>query len=293
MKIAILSRGRTLYSTRRLAEAGRRKNHDVRVLDPTRCCVSVFGGKLGLSADGLELDDFDLVIPRVGSSSMETSLHVLRQFEFLGTATLNSSASIANSKDKVAAHQILAQSQLPTPHTAICRDVTVLPSLIEQLGGPPVIIKVTRGTHGAGVVVAETIPSAASILETIWGFQGEALLQEYIREASGEDIRVLVVGERVVGAMKRSATNGDFRANLHLGGASEPVEVTPEVEELACATTRALGLDVAGVDILLSQRGPLVIEANASPGLQGIESTTGIDIARHIIGFAEKKMGFK
>jgi len=289
VKIAILSRGRTLYSTRRIAEAGRRRNHDVRVIDPTRCCVTIFDGKLGLSAEGLELNDFDLIIPRVGSTSMEASLHVLRQFEFLGTPSLNSSTSIANSKDKVAAHQILAKSGITTPHTAVCRDLTILPGLIEQLGGPPVIIKVTRGTHGAGVVVAETIPSAASILDTIWGFQGEALLQEYIREASGEDIRVLVVGEKVVGAMKRSATNGDFRANLHLGGTGEPMEVTPEIEELAIATTRALGLDIAGVDILTSHRGPLVIEANASPGLQGIESTTGIDIARHIINFAEQK----
>jgi ribosomal protein S6--L-glutamate ligase len=206
---------------------------------------------------------------------------------------VNPSNAILLSKDKVAAHQILVAHGIPIPRTMACRDSTQVPSIIEALGGPPVIIKVTRGTHGAGVVVAESQASAASILDTIWSFQGEALVQEYVKESDGEDIRVFVVGDRAVGAMKRRAADGDFRANLHLGGTSEVIQLTDELRDLAVQTAAILGLHVAGVDILLSDRGPLVLEANASPGLQGIESTTRLDIARHIIVLAESIMGAK
>lgn len=288
MKIAVLSRGRTLYSTRRIAETGRKRKHDVRVIDPTRASIKILPEGLELSVDGLKLEGFDAVIPRVGSSSMETSLHVLRQFELCGTTPLNTSQAIYLSKDKLAAQQVLAVHGINTPRSAICRDPSAIAQLIEDVGGAPVVIKVTRGTHGSGVVVAESTNSALSVLETIWGFQSEALIQEFIKESSGSDIRVFVVGDRAVGAMQRQAAEGEFRANLHLGGTGEVVELSDELAELALKATQALGLSIAGVDILLSHRGPLVLEVNASPGLQGIETATGLDIAKDIIKLAEE-----
>lgn len=287
MRIVILSRGRTLYSTQRIAEAGRKRKHDVRVVDPYRCTFGIIDDRLVLHCDGLPLDTTDVVIPRVGASTMSQGIPVLRHFELLKVPTLNSSDSIQLSRDKLASHQVLAAHGVAVPNTLSVRDVAQLPSALAEIG-TPTVIKLHTGTQGNGVMVADTETSAAAMIHTLWGLNQEVMLQAFI-DANNKDVRVFVVGNRVIGAMQRSAADGEFRANIHLGASAEPFEVSPEIEEIALKTARVLGLDVAGVDIIEGSRGPLVLEANSSPGLQGIESATGLDIARAIILHAEAR----
>lgn len=285
MKIVILSRGRMLYSTQRLAEAGRKRKHDVRVIDPYRCTFGIVEGRLILHCDGLPLTA-DVVIPRIGASSMPQGIPVLRHFELLGIPCLNDSSSILKSRDKLATHQLLAVAGIGVPNTLTVRDAAQLASAVTSLGCP-IVIKLPTGTQGNGVMVAESEAAAVATVQTVWGLGQEVMLQQYIAEANGKDVRVFIVGDRVVGAMERSAADGEFRANIHLGASAAPIVISAEVEEIALKTASILGLQVAGVDVIESERGPLVLEANSSPGLQGIEGATGTDIARAIIVYAE------
>lgn len=286
MRIIILSRGRTLYSTQRLAEAGRKRKHDVRVVDPYRCTFGVIDAQLVLHSDGLPLDNTDIVIPRIGASSMPQGIPVLRHFELFGIRSLNTSQSIMLSRDKLATHQVLAANHINVPNTLSVRDPSQLASALDQVG-LPLVIKLHTGTQGNGVMVAESEASATAMVHTLWGLGQEVMIQEYIAEARGKDVRVFVVGDRIVGAMRRSAADGEFRANIHLGASAESIDVSEDIAEVALTTSKTLGLDIAGIDIIESARGPLVLEANSSPGLQGIEAATGLDIARTIIKHGE------
>lgn len=291
MRIAIFSRGRTLYSTRRLAEVARRRNHDVRVIDAYKCTFGIENGVLRIDHEGLSIENFDVVIPRVGTSSLHQCVALLRQFEKRGVPAINSSDSIVASKDKFRAHQIMATAGLAVPKTYTTRNATRLESIVESLGGPPIIIKINQGTQGVGVIVADTIEAVRSTTQTLWNLDQELMFQEYIEEADGRDVRLFVVGDHVVGGMRRQAPDGEFRANLHRGGSSSVYNFSDEVASIAVRAARALSLDVAGIDLLESDRGPLLLEANASPGLQGIETATKIDVARSIIRFTEEKAG--
>ncbi len=289
MKIMILSRGRTLYSTRRIAEAGRKRKHDVRVLDPTKC---VFGvdqdGSLFLSHDGLLIRDIDVVIPRVGAAASRYHLGVLRQLELVGYPVLNGWNAVSLAGDKFATSQFLASRGIPVPCTLTTRSSSGLPDVVTRLGGAPVVIKMNSGTQGVGVIIAETMESVQSTVQTMWSLGQEVILQEYISESRGRDVRAFVVDGRVVGAMRRQAEEGEFRANVHLGASVEPVRLSEGDREMVLKTVDEMGLTIAGVDLLESDRGSLVLEVNASPGLQGIESATGHDIAKSIIRAAER-----
>jgi ribosomal protein S6--L-glutamate ligase len=287
VKIAILSRGRTLYSTKRLAEAGRKRTHDMRIIDPYQCTVSMGGGELSTQRDGLSLESYDCVIGRVGAASGNWSLTLLRQIELQGIRVLNSASGTMVASDKFRATQELAAAGVATPKSLQTKNPADLPSLIGQVNGPPVILKLLKGTQGIGVIKIDTIESAVSTLETLWSLREDVIIQEFVAESSGVDVRAFVVDGRVVGAMERSAREGEFRANVHRGGSVRKLDLDDQSRDLALRAADALGLRVAGVDILPSNRGPLVIEVNASPGLEGIESATGRDIAKDIIKCAE------
>jgi ribosomal protein S6--L-glutamate ligase len=287
MRVALLSRGRTLYSTRRLAEVARKRGHDTRILDPKRCSILLEQDGPVVEHDGLKMSAFDVVIPRFGSVHRELGFTLVHQFEAAGTHTLNSALGIALSGHKFRTLQHLALAGLPTPNTALPTPTDDVARMVERLGGPPIILKLERGTQGVGVIKAESVESAQSTLQALWSLGEEPLLQEWIGESAGTDERCFVVGDRVVGAMKRVAQPGDFRSNLHRGGEPIPIDLDDDARELALRAARQFDLAVAGVDLLTSERGHLVIEVNASPGLQGIERATGRDIARDIIRLAE------
>ena len=289
MKIGILSRGRTLYSTRRIAEAGRRRGHDVRVLDPFMMSFGVIDSELIAFHDGLKLSGFDLIIPRIGVSITEFGLSVLRQFEFGKVAALNSSTSIFRSRDKYHALQALTAAGVPVPKTMTTNNSSALGAIVETLGGAPVVVKFNHGTQGVGVIVCESFAAVQSTVQALWSLDQAVTVQEYVAESEGRDVRVLVVDGKAVGAMRRHAAPGDFRSNLHRGGSAENVRITPELNDIAVAATRTLGLDVAGVDLLESNRGLLVLEVNSSPGLHGIEYATGENIADKVIECGENK----
>jgi len=291
MKIAVLSRGRTLYSTRRIAEVGRKRKHDVRVIDPHKCMFGTDGAELIALHDGLDLSGFDVVIPRIGATTTPYGLALLRQFELRGTPTINRSSAIQKSRDKFHTAQILAAAGVPTPRTLSTREASCLPALVERLGGPPVVVKMTSGTQGVGVIVSDTIEAAQSTVQAMWSLGQEITLQEFVIESRGRDLRVFVVDGQIVGAMRREAPTGEFRANLHQGGEGVAVELTEDLAAIAREAVEVVGLDVAGVDVLESERGPLVLEVNSSPGLQGIETVTGRDVARDVIRCAERRTG--
>lgn len=291
MKIAILSRGRTLYSTRRLAEAGRKRKHDVRIVDPYRCTISMADGQLATDRDGLSFDGYDCVIPRVGGGSSSWGLTLLRQLELQGITVLNSAFGTMVAADKVRALQELAALGVATPHSVQTKNPEELAAIIEQVNGPPAILKLLKGTQGVGVIKVDTVESAVSAMEAFWSLREDVLVQEFVAESTGVDIRVFVVDGRVVGAMERTAGEGEFRANVHRGGTTRKVDLDEEAREVALRAARALDLKVAGVDILPSERGPLVIEVNASPGLEGIEGATGRDIAKEIVKCVEGLAG--
>ena len=288
MKIAVLSRNANLYSTRRLVEAGRERGHEVRVIDTLRAYMNITSHKPSIHYKGEELEHFDAIIPRIGASITFYGAAVLRQFEMMGVFPLNESVAISRSRDKLRSLQLLARKGVGLPVTGFAHSPDDIPDLISMVGGAPLVIKLLEGTQGIGVVMCETEQAAESVLEAFMGLKANIMVQEYIREAGGADIRCLIVGDKVIASMKRQAKPGEFRSNLHRGGSASLIKITPEERMTAVRAARVMGLNVAGVDILRSNHGPVVMEVNSSPGLEGIETTTGKDVAGLIIEYIEK-----
>lgn len=288
MKIAILSRNKKLYSTRRLVEACEQRGHEPMVLDVLRSYMNIASSKPEAHFKGEELPYFDAVIPRIGASITFYGTATLRQFEMMGSFPLNESVAISRSRDKLRSLQLLARKGVGLPNTGFAHNPDDIQDLITMVGGTPLVVKLLEGTQGIGVVLAETKKAAESVIEAFMGLKVNILVQEYIREAQGADIRCLVIGGKVVAAMKRQAKPGEFRSNLHRGGSASLIRITPAERATAIKAARVMGLNVAGVDILRSERGPLVMEVNSSPGLEGIEKATGKDVAGLIIEFIEK-----
>lgn len=288
MKIAILSRNTRLYSTRRLVEAAKQRGHDVHVLDVLRCYMGITSRKPEIHYKGIALEDFGAVIPRIGASVTFYGTAVLRQFEMMGVYPLNESVAISRARDKLRACQLLSRKGIDLPITGFANKPDDINDLIKMVGGAPLVIKILSGTQGIGVVLAETQKAAESVIESFLDLKASVLVQEFIKEAGGADIRCFVVGEKVVAAMKRQGKEGEFRSNIHRGGTASLVTVTREERAAAVRAANTMGLNVCGVDILRSKRGPLVVEVNSSPGLEGIEGATGKDIAGAIIQFLEK-----
>jgi ribosomal protein S6--L-glutamate ligase len=287
MKIAILSRNSRLYSTRRLVEAARARGHEVQVLDVLRCYMNITSHRPGIHYKGENLEQFDAVIPRIGASVTFYGTAVLRQFEMMGVYPLNESVAISRARDKLRALQLLSRKGIGLPITGFANKPDDIEDLIDMVGGPPLVIKLLQGTQGIGVVLAENRQAAESVIESFLGLKASVLVQEYIGEAGGADIRAFVIGDKVVAAMKRQARAGEFRANLHRGGTASVIRVTPEERSTAVRAARTMGLNVAGVDMLRSNHGPVVMEVNSSPGLEGIEGATGKDLAGMIVQFIE------
>lgn len=293
MKIAILSRNPRLYSTRRLVEAALQRGHEVRVIDVLRCYMNIASHRPTIHYKGSELGRYDAVIPRIGASVTFYGTAVLRQFEMMDTYTLNESVAITRARDKLRSLQLLARKGIGLPVTGFAHAPDDIQDLIKMLGGAPLVIKLLEGTQGIGVVLTETDQAAGSVIEAFMGLKANILAQEYIQEAGGADIRCLVIGEKVVAAMKRQAKPGEFRSNLHRGGTASLVRITPEERSTAVRAAAILGLNVAGVDILRSNHGPVVMEVNSSPGLEGIEGATGKDIAGLMIQFIERNAALR
>lgn len=293
MKIAILSRNSKLYSTRRLIEAAKARGHEVRVLDVLRCYMNVTSHRPGIHYKGEVLEHFDAVIPRIGASVTFYGCAVLRQFEMMGVYPLNESVAITRARDKLRALQLLSRKGIGLPVTGFANKPDDIEDLLTIVGGAPLVIKLLEGTQGMGVVLAETKQAAESVIQSFQALKASVLVQEYVKEAGGADIRCLVVGEKVIAAMRRQAKEGEFRSNIHRGGSAALIRITPEERSTAVRAARTMGLNVSGVDILRSNHGPVVMEVNSSPGLQGIENATGKDIAGLIIEFLEDdaKMG--
>ncbi len=291
MKIGILSRNRNLYSTRRLVEAAQKNGHDVRVIDVLKCYMNITANEpivyYQLSAEKVEALQFDAVIPRIGASVTNYGCAVLRQFEVGNVYSINESIAITRSRDKLRAHQLLARKGIGQPVTSYAHSARATDKLIQSVGGPPLILKLTASTHGTGVLLAETQKAAEALINAFRGIGSDFLVQEYIEEAGGSDIRCIVVGGKVIAAMKRTAVKGEYRSNLHRGGKAEKIKLTPEERSLAVRAAKVMGLDFAGVDIIRASEGPKVLEVNSSPGIEGIEKATGIDIAGKIIQFVE------
>jgi ribosomal protein S6--L-glutamate ligase len=288
MKIAIMSRNKRLYSTRRLVEACELRGHEVLVIDTLRCYMNITSDKPDLHYGGENLEDFDAVIPRIGASITFYGTAVLRQFEMMGVFPANESVAISRSRDKLRSLQLLSRDRIGMPRTGFAHSPGDIQDLIKMVGGAPLVIKLLEGTQGIGVVLAETKKAAESVIEAFMGLKANILIQEFIKEAGGADIRCFVIGNRVVAAMQRQAAEGEFRSNLHRGGTATLVKLTPRERTTAVRAAKVMGLNVAGVDLLRSERGPLVMEVNSSPGLEGIESATGKDVAGMIVEFIEK-----
>ena len=288
MKIAILSRRSTLYSTRRLKEAGEQRGHDMRVIDYLRCYMNITSHHPQVIYQGNVIRNLDAVIPRIGASKTFYGTAVVRQFEMMNVFTPNSSQAISRSRDKLRCLQLLAREGIGLPVTGFAHSTKDIEGLLNIVGGAPLVIKLLEGTQGIGVVLAETPQAATSVIEAFRGLDANILVQEFIKEAGGMDIRCLVVGEKVVAAMKRQGAAGEFRSNLHRGGAGERIKLTPEERSTATRAAKIMGLHFAGVDILRSNHGPVVIEINSSPGLEGIEAATAIDVAGKLIEYIEK-----
>lgn len=288
MRIAILSRNKNLYSTKRLVEACQQRGHEAMVLDVLRCYMDIASSKPELHINGNAITEVGAVIPRIGASVTFYGTAVLRQFEMMGSFPLNESVAITRSRDKLRSLQLLSRKGIGLPNTGYAHHPGDIKDLISMVGGAPLVIKLLEGTQGIGVVLAETKKAAESVIEAFMGLKANILIQEYIREAGGADIRCLVIGDKVVAAMKRQALPGEFRSNLHRGGSASLIKITPTERQTAVRAANIMGLNVAGVDLLRSERGPLVMEVNSSPGLEGIEMATGKDIASMIIEFIEK-----
>jgi ribosomal protein S6--L-glutamate ligase len=288
MRIAILSRKKTLYSTRRLVEAGVERGHEVVVVDTLRAYMNIASNRPEIHYNGRVLSGFDAVIPRIGASVTFYGTALLRQFEMMNVYPLNESVAISRSRDKLRSLQLLSRKGIGLPVTGFAHSPDDIQDLIAMVGGAPLVIKLLEGTQGIGVVLAETQKAAESVIEAFMGLKANILVQEYIKEAGGADIRCFVIGDKVVAAMKRQAVPGEFRSNLHRGGSAEIIKITPEERSTAVRAASIMGLNVAGVDILRSNHGPVVMEVNSSPGLEGIEAATGKNIAGTIIEFIER-----
>lgn len=293
MKIAILSTNRNLYSTKKLYEAALKRGHDCVVLDHRKCYVGIKQGKPSIHYNGQDVSDIDAIIPRIGASVTFYGSAIVRQFEVMGVVSANPSQGITRSRDKLRCMQILSGAGIGLPVTGFAKNTHDVDDLIKMVGGAPLVIKLLEGTQGIGVVLAETKKAASSVIEAFFGLGNNILIQEFIKESKGTDIRVLVVDGKVVGAMKRIAKEGEFRSNLHRGGTAELIKLSKAEKETALKACKELGLTVCGVDMLPSDRGPLVLEVNSSPGLEGIEKATGKDIASKVIEFLEKQYAIK
>ncbi len=291
MKIAILSRDASLYSTQRLKEAGEKHGHEVLVIDHLRCYMNIASHKPQILYQGKMLEGVDAVIPRIGASYTFYGTAVVRQFEMMGVFSANESQAISRSRDKLRCLQILSRHGIGLPVTGFAHSTKDIDGLIDVVGGAPLVIKLLEGTQGIGVVLAETYQAAKSVIEAFRGLEANILVQEYIKEAKGMDIRCFIVGDKVIASMKRQGAPGEFRSNIHRGGSAEKIKLTPEERSTAVRSAKAMGLRVAGVDILRSNHGPVVMEVNSSPGLEGIELATGVDVAGKIIQFVEKNAG--
>ena len=290
MKIGILSRNAKLYSTKRLVEAAENRGHEVRVIDALRCYMDITSSRPLVyykSKGKKEKLKFDAVIPRIGASVTSYGTAVLRQFEVANVYSINESVAISRSRDKLRAHQLLARKHVGMPITGYANRADATDDLIQFVGGAPLIVKVLNSTQGKGVLMAETNKAAESLINAFRNLETEFLVQEFIKDAGGSDIRCFVIGNKVIAAMQRTAKEGEFRSNLHMGGTATVIKLTPAERALAVKAARVMGLDLAGVDIIRSGHGPLVLEVNSSPGLEGIETATGKDVADAIIQYIE------
>ena len=290
MKLAILSANPSLYSTNRLREAAAKRGHDVEVINHNHCYVAMETDSNSVYLGDHELEGFDAIIPRIGASVTFYGSSIIRQFEVKHVYTTLSSLALVRSRDKLRATQVLAKHGIGIPKTVFAKQPRDVQNLIKTVGGPPLVVKLLEGTQGLGVVLAETKTAAKSVIEAFYGLNANILVQEFIKEAGGSDIRALVVGGKVVAAYKRQGQEGEFRSNLHRGGMGVKVKLSALEKKTAIAATKALGLNVAGVDMLRSERGPLVLEVNSSPGIEGVERVTGIDVADKIIAFVETQI---
>ena len=290
MNILILSTNKNLYSTRRLLETAQARGHTVKVMNHTKCYVVMHTNSLDVYYGDHVISDVDAIIPRIGASVTFYGSSIIRQFEMKKVFTTLSSLALVRSRDKLRALQILASKGVPIPRTAFAKYPSDIDHLIKQVGGPPLVVKLLEGTQGLGVVLAETKKAAKSVIEAFYGLEANILVQEFIAEAAGKDIRAIVVDGKVIAAYRRVGKEGDFRSNLHRGGTGEPVKLTKEEKEIAVLAARSLGLSIAGVDILQSNRGPLVMEVNSSPGLEGVERYSEKDVATYIIKYIEKQV---
>jgi ribosomal protein S6--L-glutamate ligase len=288
MKIGILSRNAKLYSTRRLVEAAEEQGHEVHVINPLLCYMNITSLRPSVYLHGKPLEDFDAIIPRIGASITFYGTAVVRQFEMMGVYSVNESVGISRSRDKLRSLQLLARAGVGLPVTGFAHSTMYTQDLIDMVGGAPLVIKLLEGTQGVGVVLADTENSGKSVIEAFKGLKANILVQEFIKEAGGSDIRCFVIGGRVVASMMRQGKEGEFRSNLHRGGSSKSLRITPQERTTAVRAAQIMGLNVAGVDMLRSNHGPVVMEVNSSPGLEGIEKATGKDVAGMVIDFIEK-----
>ena len=290
MKLAILSRNSKLYSTQRLVEAARQRGHSVRVLDPLRCYMKIAPDGFDLHYKGRVLTDYDAVLPRIGASITRYGTAVLRQFEMMNVYTPNGSDAILRARDKLRCHQLLAKQGIGLPTTVFGDNPDDTGDLLAMLGRHPHVIKLNEGTQGAGVILTERASASRSVIEALRGLYATFLVQEFIAESNGSDVRCFVVGGRVVAAMRRKARAGEFRSNLHRGGTATKANLSAAETDTAIRAAKVMGLNVAGVDLLRSRRGPLVLEVNSSPGLEGIESTTGVDVAGEVVDYVAQRV---
>ena len=290
MNIAILSRNKNLYSTNRLFNAGTKRGHRIDVIDYLRCYINIGENQTAIYYNGKKLGRYDAVLPRIGASQTSYGTAIVRQFEMMGDFVINKSDAIKSSRDKLRSLQVLAKHGIDMPITGYASHTMDIHDVIEKVGKTPLIMKLLQGTQGNGMVLAETMKAAESVMNAFKQVDADILIQEFIKESSGVDIRVIVVGKKVIAAMQRVAPEGEFRSNVHRGAATKHINLTPEEEEIAIKSTKVLGLSVAGVDLMRSKRGPLVLEVNSSPGLQGIELLTGADVAGEIISFIESSL---
>ncbi len=288
MRIAVLSRAPNLYSTKRLVESGIARGHEVDVINTLQCYMDITKSRPVVRYEGAELPHYDAIIPRIGASVTFYGTAVVRQFEMMGTFSINESVAISRSRDKLRSLQLLSRKGIGLPRTGFANKSSNIKDLINMVGGAPLVVKLLEGTQGIGVVLAESNKTAEAMIEAFMGLNAEILVQEFVKEANGADIRCLVVGDRVVAAMKRQGGEGEFRSNLHRGGSATVVRLSKDERATAVSAAKVMGLGVCGVDILQSSHGPVVMEVNSTPGLEGIEKATNIDVGQMIYEYIEK-----
>jgi ribosomal protein S6--L-glutamate ligase len=288
MKLALMCQNGALYSHKRLVEAAQQRGHEIEIINHLRCYMHITSHRPAVYFQGRALPVYDAVIPRIGASVTFYGTAVLRQFEMMGVWSVNESVAITRARDKLRCLQLLARKGVGLPVTVFAHKTSTAEEVVKMVGGPPVIIKLLEGTQGIGVILGETQRAAESIIEAFGGVNTNILVQEFIKEAKGEDIRAFVIGGKVVASFKRKGKEGEFRSNLHRGGSAEAAKITPEERSTAISAAKAMGLNVCGVDMLRSNHGPVVMEVNSSPGLEGVEGATGVDVAGLIIEFIEK-----